>query len=166
MDIDTPIFKSGTEILLDLVKTVYADKFNAYYEGDPGDIPIACYPCVIVEKTQGEIRAQNTAQDLNIEVIAVRFVMNKMDDLGVEDDVDLTERKLRQLIEGRDITTGRYAKGTFIYELRKRLTLNGLSIDQTQSISYGVIDRSTLFSSEARVDVTLSNLVYREPDVN
>lgn len=160
---DVLVYKTGVERLTELMKDTFtAHGFKTFYEGDPGLIPKDYYPCIIVEKEEAQIDVASTAHDEMVETISIRVVLNKQDDIDASDagdEVDLTERKLRKLIEGRDKTTGQYMDGTLLYAIRTRLTLDQFDINSTVKIRYGQIDRRDTQSSEGMVTMSLTERI-------
>jgi hypothetical protein len=157
MDIDaTPLFDDAVTRLIKLLKDNFKE-IKTVYDGDPLAIPKANLPCIMVEKVSGTITVTDapTSFDKFTEEIAITVAMNKLDDIGASDDIDLTERKLRRFVEGRDPNTGKYATGTLMSILRTHLTLDAYDFNGDISISYDVNARpNDIVTSEAMVTIT------------
>lgn len=145
-------YKDVVARITDLIKATYLGKVNAVYEGDPIVIPDVALPAVIVEKLEGSSTLDATGTDIISEHISVRLVMNKRDDLGASDEVNLTERKLRLWIEGRDPATGYYLPDTLMYLLRTNITLGNEVLDSDIDVRYDVNPRpEDMFTSEGQI---------------
>lgn len=150
----TPTFKSPFDRIMKLMKDTFGDSFNAYYEGDPIDIPKANLPCMIIETQSGRTELDATSTDRVQSQINIRIVFNKADDFGASDTQDLTEKKLRILVEGCDPTTGQYLANSVVGVLRNNLTLGSSTIENDIDWEYDLQPRTEdLTTSEALVQV-------------
>lgn len=149
-------YKDVVTRIIELLRNAYTeDKVHAFFEGDPIQIADSALPCIIVEKIEGRSTVDATGTDTIAEQISIRLVLNKRDDFGASQEVDMTERKLRIWAEGRDTTTGYYTTDSLMYLLRTNLTLGGEVIDSDMDIRYDVNARpEDLFTSEAQVTLT------------
>lgn len=161
MSSDRPYYDDAvTRIKKDMME-VFGDRFKAYYEGDPMDIPKANLPCLIIEETASRIVQNATGTDMMVTDIDVRPVFNKADDFNAPGDTDVTEQKLRRVVGGRDPATKSYYPDTIEGRLRGHITLAGLIIDQDMSVKYGIQPRTDqLITSEAVVTITVSERVF------
>jgi hypothetical protein len=146
--------------LLNLLKAKYKDgTVKSFYEGDPIQIPDAAYPAIIVEKISARVGVDASGMDKMIENLVIKIVMNKKEDLGQDDTVDMTERKLREFVEGRD-DNGLYASNTILNLIRTMLTLEGRVVNNDTNISYDVIPLGGgRARSEADITVTLTERI-------
>lgn len=152
--------------VLQLMRDTFGCKMNAYYEGDPILIPKANLPCIIVEEPNSNVTIQGapTEHDSFGEKLTIRIVYDKDDDVGADDAVDLTERKIRKLIQGRDKLTRQFSEGTLLWALRTHVSLGNSVIDNDVDISYGLQPRPEgQFTSEGTAEIVVRELV-RVPD--
>lgn len=155
------IYKDGVARVLEYLKDNFkTDPFNelslqSYYEGDPISIPKANLPCVVVESVGANVTADATGTDLFIQQILIKVILNKQDDAGASDDVDLTERRLRIMVQGRDSTTGQYLPQTILGILRTNLTMSNVDLSNEIAIAYDIdIRPDQIVTSEAHITVT------------
>ena len=123
-----------------LLESTFGDFFRAYFEGDPIDIPQSLLPCLVIEKLNGPVNQTATGLDNNYSNILIKVIFNKKDDFGAQGgDVDLTERKIRHIIEGRDPETGGWLPNTIMYVIRHNITLDGTVVENNSvDVSYDV----------------------------
>ena len=155
MDNDTvKTYKDPLTRIMDLMRASFGGTFKAYYEGDPIDIPKANFPCLIVEVQDGLTQLGATSTDIFQTRINIRPVFNKEDDYGAEENQDLTERKLRILVEGRDPSTGQYLPNSILGVLRSNFTLSSNLTESDIDWQYNIQPRANLVvTSEALVQV-------------
>lgn len=150
----TPIYKDVVTRVMDLMKVTFGDTFNAYYEGDPIMIPKANLPCVIIETQAGRTQLDATSTDRFQSQINIRLAFNKEDDFNASDTQDLTERKLRTLVEGRDPNTGQFLANSVVGALRINFTLGSNLIENDIDWEYSPQPRADgLVTSEALVQI-------------
>lgn len=155
------LYKDTVARVLDLMRSNYGGKFKAFYEGDPIDIPTAALPCVVVEKLGGSVSVGATGTDDISEQILIKLIYDKRDDIGASDSADMTERKLRLQIEGRDPVTGQYDSSSVLSQLRTNLTLQGDVINSSLSIAYDVNPRpDEVITSEAHITMDIDQRIY------
>jgi hypothetical protein len=158
MDIDaTPLYDDAVTRLIKLLKDNFKE-IKTVYDGDPIVIPKSNLPCIMVEKTNTAISVVNayTGHDRFVDQINVTVAFNKSDDLGATDEANLTERKLRRFVEGREINSGQWAAGTIMYVLRTHLTLDDYQFNSDVNISYDInpLRPDTVDTAEAIITVT------------
>lgn len=156
-------YKTTIDVLIDLLKQQFGDTFNSYYEGDPLQVPAANLPAISVTKRSGTVDEDATMMDKLIGQLFIRVIFNKGDDYGSNDNVDLTERKLRQIIEGRD-ETGGFAPDTILGIVRPNITIGGNVINSSISWEYGIVPRGQFGgdvgeTSEGQVTISVTELV-------
>ena len=155
------VYDDAVTRLIELCRSNFTGDIKAIYEGDPIDIPKASIPAIIVEKISKSISLTNapTGHDRYTETIRVRVILNKADDLGASDSFDLTERKLRNFIEGRNPQTGKYLEGTLMHVLRTHLTLSNTQFNADMEINYDVNPRpNDVVTSEGQVVITAEGI--------
>ncbi len=154
------MYEEPTARILRFMKDLFPDgPFKAFYDGDPHLIPLVNLPAIIVEKLEDVTESGPTGTDRVTEKIIIKLVMNKRDDWGQPDSVDLTERRIRLLVEQRD-STGAYLPQSVKGALRTKLTMEGSVIDNDMVFEIGSVPRpeSTL-TSEGHLTISVSYLV-------
>lgn len=147
--------------IIDLLKGNFdGGQFKAYYEGDPLQIPAECLPCISVSKANASVFQDATGMDKIEGQIFIRVMFNKRDDYGAGPDVDLTERKIRQIIEGRD-DAGHFAEQSILGVVRPNLTLGSSVVKADIYIEYGIVPRfgPVQETSEGHVTISIEELV-------
>lgn len=155
-------YESSTERVLRFLRDQFGvGIFKAHFEGDPVKIGISSLPALVVEKVGGSITAGPTGMDRVREQVLIKIVMNKKDDFGASQNVDLTEKKLRELVEGRDSQTGYYEDKSLMGCIRKNYTLGGAIVGQDIDIGYDVnpFRPDEIITSEAHVTISLEELI-------
>jgi len=156
----THTFDSPLDRIMKLMKDTFGSNFNAYYEGDPIDIPKANLPCIIMETQAGQTQLDATSTDRVQTQINIRIVFNKADDYSASDTQDLTEKKLRILVEGCNPDTGAYLPNSVVGVLRKNFTLGNGVIENDIDWQYDLQPRTEdLTTSEALVQIVTSRRV-------
>ena len=148
--------------ILEILKLNFGTDIKSYYEGDPLIIGESNLPAITVTKATGSVGLGPTQYDEMTENIVVTIIMNKRDDYGASDNVDLTERKLRKMMEGIDPTTGLYLEQTVMGCLRTNITLQQTSLEHSEQIKYGIVQRSAkedFWTSEAKLQITLRKYI-------
>lgn len=155
-------YEDAVDTVLNVMRESFKGYFKTYYEGDPVVIPEINLPCCIVEKLSGSFSIDNapTGTDDSVSNIRIKVMLNKKDDEGADPTIDLTERKLRRLCEGRDIN-GHYLPESVAGIFRTNITLNNKVIDIGDlQVEYDVVLRpDEVVTSEAHV--ILSNIYER-----
>jgi len=159
----TPIVRPFIiDTIINLLKTQFKDYFHAYYFGDPIMIPAEEMPCVVVYKKSGAVGFGYTGSDENTEEIIIQVVTNKKDEIGNPAKEYTAHRKLMELIEGRDATTGEYLANSIMGVIRKNTTFGNTIINQIVRPEY-VIDMrdKDTFTNECsiRLEITETILV-------
>lgn len=159
----TPL-KTTIDLLLELLKDNFgSDVFTTYYEGDPLQIPAASLPAISVTKRSGSVQQDATMMDKLTGQIFIRIIFDKKDDYGASDNIDLTERKIREIVEGRD-DYGRFADGTILGIVRPHLTIGGSVIESNINWEYGIVPRGQFGgdvseTSEGQITISIQELV-------
>lgn len=156
-------YEDTVDTALRIMRDTFGGYFKTYYEGDPVAVPESNLPCCIVEKVSGSysIEQAATGTDVAYSNVRIKVMLNKKDDEGASPDVDLTERRLRRLCEGRDASTGYYLPESIAGVFRTRITMNDKVINIGElSIDYDVVLRpDEVVTSEAHI--VLSNIYER-----
>lgn len=129
-----------------LLRDIYRNgPIIAVYDGDPDMIPESSLPaiCVVQQRDSNDEGSATGLDDLTCE-IQIRVVYNKMDDWddGINEDTDLTDRKIRRLVEARDATTNRYLPTSIKGALRQQLELDdGAYLKENMRFELGSVIR-------------------------
>lgn len=154
MDEYTEVHDDVVSRVKTLMKTTFGDYFKNYYEGDPIEIPKANLPCMIIEKVTGNIDVDATGTDSFGTQLNIRLLLDKADDYGVSDDVDMTELKLRRLVEARHVTTGEFLPKTVLGVMRTNITMGSSVLSNQTDIGYDLQPRrGGVVTSEALVQI-------------
>lgn len=131
-----------TQRILKLMKDTFPGVFKEFYDGDPDQIPTFNLPCVVVDQTNDATERGTWGQDDVEETIIIKVIFNKADDYSDSvDPLDLTSRKIRQIVAARDPETGDYAKNTVKYAVRQFSTEGITAIATTMTVQYGLVPR-------------------------
>jgi len=152
MNPDVPYFEDGTTRTLRYLRENLGGNFRAYLEGDPVAIPLSLMPCICVVKQSGTTSPSATGTNDITESILIKVVLNKGDDFGAnlsEPNIDLTERKLRNIVSGRDKTTANFLPETIFGILTSNFTLGNQVLSMGLRDEYGVDQRPNPESEEA-----------------
>lgn len=156
-------YADGTSLVLKYLQAAFGSKYKAYFEGDPYDIPVPLLPCIVVAKQSGTTNPGPTGTNDITENIVVKVVMNKKDDFGAAQsypNVDLTERKLRLALEGRDYATAAYLPGSICGILTTNITLGQQVLQMKLATAYMLNQRTqALLTSEGHVQIYLRERV-------
>lgn len=147
--------------LIEFLREEFGSQFKAYYNGDPDVIPDFNLPCVSVVKNSDQAANGPTGMQRVTEELVVKVIYNKADDwTATTDEVDLTEKKIRDVVEARDAETGNYLSQTFKHALLNRFTVSGLELNQTMTFELGILPRSEeLVTQEGHLTLTVTYLV-------
>lgn len=157
--------------VLQLLKDNFGSEFVSYFWGDPQLIGQSSMPAIVVEESGAKTSVDNSSMDLEVKTIQIKVVYDKREDWGASDTVDTTFAKIRDIIDGRDPTTGMYLEKSLKGILRTSFTLtNPLqptnavntppAIDQTMESRYYIERRpEDTFTMEGRLTMTISELV-------
>lgn len=150
-------FKDTTDRILQYLKDNFGDQFHAFFEGDPIHIPQSLFPCIVVSKVSSTIQTGPTGADENTESIIIKVILNKKDDFGNNEvNTNMTERRLRHIVEARDATTLQYVPESIMGALRLNITLGDVVLDESLAVKYGVDLRpDDVITSEAHVTATV-----------
>ncbi|WP_425005772.1 hypothetical protein [Mycolicibacterium sp. S3B2] len=156
------MYQQSVEKLIDFLREEFGSKFKAYYNGDPDVIPDFNLPCVSVVKNSDQmVNGPSGGFQRVTEQLVVKVIYDKAADWTADsDEVDLTEKKIRDVVEARDPATGHYLPQTLKYALYNRLTVTGLEMNQGMTFELGVLPRSDeLVTQEGHLTITVTYLV-------
>lgn len=145
----------SVELILQLLRTNMDQTFKTYYDGDPDLIPEFNLPaCVVTKPSDTEVAATFSEDDVT-ETIVIKAILNKADDWAPEvEPTNMTEKKLRRIMEARDAETGRFLSNSIKGAIR--LQLDGdRRIGEQMDLEIGVSGRPTGIQ-EGRVTGTVT----------
>ncbi|WP_437770614.1 hypothetical protein [Arthrobacter sp. KNU40] len=131
------------------MRDTFGDRFSTYYDGDPESIPTFNLPCIIVTQSSAEIVESAMNEDDVTDSITVKVVLNKRDDFTGDkvDPLNLTDKRIRDLVIQRDTATGQYDERTVVGAIRK-FGIDGIRQDEgitavapSLAIEYGINPR-------------------------
>lgn len=150
----TKVYQDALTRIMTVMRNTFGTNFKAYYEGDPLQIPKANLPCVIVEAQAGRVDLDATTTDRLQSQINIRLVFDKADDYNASPEQDLTERKLRRLVEARNPETNQFLPNTVLGALRVNFTLGSNLIENDMDWEYDLQPRAEgVVTSEALVQI-------------
>lgn len=128
------------------MKSNFGGTFKEYYDGDPDRIPLFNLPCLIVDQTTDTTVQAAFGQDDVTDRIVIKVVYNKADDYDGTDinPMNLTSRKIRDIIGRLDKDKPEYAEGTVKHLLRNALFEGVTILAEEISVDYGVTPRDGL----------------------
>jgi hypothetical protein len=129
---------------LELMRTTFGDTFKEYYDGDPEQIPLFNLPAIIVDQTGDATTEGAYEQDDVDDSITIKVVLDKRDDFNGNkvDPLNLTARKIRELVGKRDPVTKKYEVQTVKGALRNHLVDDITALAPTVTVEYGIVPRS------------------------
>lgn len=147
--------------LIEFLREEFGSQFKAYYNGDPDVIPDFNLPCVSVVKNSDQTANGPTGMQRVTEELQVKIIYDKAADWTAQtDEVDLTEKKIRDIVEARDPETGKYLPQTLKNALLTRFTTTGLDLNQSMTFELGVLPRSEeLVTQEGHLTLTVTYLM-------
>lgn len=135
----------SVSLILDAMRDTFGSTFATYYDGEPEAIPLFNLPALIVTQPGDDTTEGAIHQDDVSDRLTVKVVLNKQDDFGTDvDPLNLTERRLRDFIGKRDLTTGMYDTKTVKYAIRTTALANVTAIGGDVTVEYGIMPRPAL----------------------
>lgn len=161
---DISYSKSVVDLVRDFLSaSEYGNIFKEIYYGNPPNgIPIDSIPCIAVIKDGTTVVQGATGMDDITYKLMLRVVINKKDYLtNGAWDVVLDQRRMEQIIEGENPSTGLYDNTSIIGILRTNFTLNNYSVDQKIDVTYGETRNPFINEAtrEAQIRLTVSRLI-------
>lgn len=151
------MYEDSVRRVLKLMKDTFENgPFKEFYDGDPEEIPEFNLPCLVVSMVSDNTQAGSFGQDDVTETLVIKVIMNKKDDWSNETDpLNMTERKIRELVGLRDPATGNYEDRTVKGALRKFGTQGITSIGLSVDTEYGITPRANdIITAEGHVTFT------------
>lgn len=155
-------YEDNVQRLIKLMKDTFGSDFKAYYDGDPEAIPLFNLPALIVDQTVDDTEDGAYMQDDVTETIVIKVVLNKKDDFDNDavDPLNLTSRKIRELVALRDPETGNYEEKTVKGALRRFGTEGIIAIAPKVRTEYGIVPRmNNVLTAEGHVTFTITYTV-------
>jgi len=151
----------------DLLKAAFqADgTFKGFYDGDPDPVGKSVLPCISVTETDMAFDVGATQTDRNTHTLLIKIMFNKKDDFGAalsDPQVDLTSRKMRWIVLGRDPTTNNYLPNSVMGVLRPNFTMGNYAIGNSGKVTWGVNEREEVdgvATAEAHIMITVEELM-------
>lgn len=161
-------YQQPVTALLDFIRAQYPKgPFKEFYDGDPDLIPDFNMPAIVVEKDRDDTTVGPTGFQRVTDVLRVKVVFNKKDDW--KDDADptqLTEKRIRDIVEARDPATGGYLPTTLKYALMHRFSMDGKALNQDMAFELGALPRpEDGFTQEGHLTFSISYLVPNPPQI-
>lgn len=157
------MYEEATERIGRFLKDLFPNgPFKSFYiGGDPELIAEANLPALVVQFLDNANTSGPTGTDrVDPEQIVIKVIMNEKDDWGAADDVDLTEKKIREIVQARDASTGYYLPQSIKGALRSKLSLEGAALDADMRFELGSVARANdLITREGHLTITVSYLV-------
>lgn len=156
---DAAYYDDAAKLIMTRVRGILGEDYS-YYDGDPILIPEANLPAVVVEPLTMQINASATMTDDFFETILIKVILNKKTDYGADGQTDMTKKKLRRLIAGRDPETGYYTTNSLVGSLRTQITLGDYALQNDMEVQFDVDVRpEDVITSEAYITCTLRTRV-------
>lgn len=154
---------------IDTIKTLIESNINnadykAIYIGDPIFIPASTLPCIIINPEKNSIETNSTADDMHRQEFTITYAMDKRSELNKVPSYVVTVKKMIEIMEGRNITTGRLSTTSIAGMLRGNFTLSEIATDQFIDIEYGLRnrgEREEIITAEAQLRFVVEDLVLR-----
>ncbi|WP_440220926.1 hypothetical protein [Dietzia sp. MNB45] len=161
------------DLVIKFLKDEYVGKgfIKTVMDGDPGALPQFDMPCLIVEKLEDESSNGATGLQEVRDSLVIKVVMDKREDFPdpqatQADTANLTGRRLRKFIEGRDPESRqRYAKGSLRRVVLNRFEAEGIATNSTMRVQYGVAERPDYqLTTEGHLTLTYTYLMQNPRD--
>ncbi len=137
-------YEDNVQRMLHLMKDTFADTFATYYDGDPEAIPTFNLPALIVTQTSDETQEGAIGQDDVSDSLTIKVVFNKRDDWDGDkvNPLNMTERKIRDLVSKRDPLTGNYDPKTVKGAIRAHALDGIIAVANNMNVQYGINPRT------------------------
>lgn len=155
------IVRQPVEQLLDFLRAELGTAFKVYYDGDPEAIPEFNLPAISVVKYSDQNDDGPTGFRRVDEMLQIKVIYNRADDYSAMDDhTELTEKKIRDVVEAIDPETGTYRQGTLKHALMNKFTMEGMTLSDSMLFELGSVARpGDMTTMEGHLTVTLSYLM-------
>src|SRR5215210_2868515 len=154
--LDKTLVDTVIELLKDQLGVNY---FKKFYYGDPFNIPTSLMPCVAVDLLRTQIEVGPTGMDNLIQTVQIKLIYNKRDDFTTADTAEVMGvRALESFAQGIDPSSAEYEPHTILGILRKHITVENTSTDQTIDIQYGIVPRKGGPTAECHITFVVEGL--------
>lgn len=158
------VLPDSVEVIRGLLMKAFGEsgQIKEFYNGDPDLIPAFNLPAITVSKLHDDSESGTNAQDDVTESILVKVIVDKRPDWqDVVDPENLSETKLRRLVEARGAEDGKWLPNTVKGALRNGLPMDsGMTIGERMSLDIGTSSRGDdLPTNEAHLTVEVTNTV-------
>lgn len=135
--------------------------FKMVYYGDNLIIPQTYLPCICIVPRSGDVTRRFTGVDQDTQVLDIRIVFNKKDEFGKSTN-EVKQAKTCELIaKGRDRITGEYSGQSIFGILRKKFSLEGVTVRNELSYVFeDNADRLEIVTYEGIVTATFEELIH------
>lgn len=162
------LFTEPVERVVDLMRATFnTGQFRAIYNGDPGLIPASNLPALCVVQLRDTNTPDLSSHD-RVEVsMQIRVVLDHRPDWKITDDKkDLTDSKIRQIVEARDKTTQQYLPDTLKGVLRRRKFGDGFLLARDMTFELATLERpDDVITREGRLTFSFSyDVPLPDPD--
>jgi hypothetical protein len=154
--------KDTVRLVIDLMKETFkGGPFKEWYDGDPEVIPDFNLPCLVVSLLGDTTTTETTASDQVVERVIIKVIFNKKDDWTTEvDPLNMTERKIREIIGRIEEDSGSYSMPTIKGVLRSQLSENNLVLDDEMTVELGIAPRANdVLTAEGHVIITVGHSI-------
>lgn len=154
------MYKATVDQLLDFLRDELGDSYT-YYNGDPDLIPNFNLPAIVVIKFSDQNSNGPTGMRRVEEQLQIKVIFDKADDWTSQgEQTELTEKKIRDLVEARDPDTGAYLTNTLKHAITHRFTSAGLALDDNITFELGAVERpGDIVTEEGHLTLSLSYLI-------
>ena len=158
---DEKYYEDGVDRILRMMKDTFGDRYT-YFNGELLNVGESYLPCIMVTETASQITSGATGTDDITETIIIIVVFNKKDDLGANDNVELTDYKLRKMVQGQDPVTGQYYPDSILGAVRKHLTMQNDTLQSDTQVNFTPNMRggaTAIATQEAYITVTVKRFI-------
>lgn len=147
-------------LLRDELKVALKGTFKEFYIGDPLQIPQQSLPCVVIEIQREEAAQGPTGMDILRTTVLIKLIVNKKEDFGKRANEVLWRSRLEAMVGARDKTSNQYLDESVLGLLRKKFTMNGRLVENSEIVEYGLTPRpQDVITEEAHVTATFEEFV-------
>lgn len=156
---DIGLKKTIVDLILDILKAQLGTTYKAYFYGDPIAIQQSLLPAIAIDIERTEYSFGPTGFDEVTHHLIIQVIYNKKDEfMKPAREVGLS-RKLQNQTMGRNATNGEFIAGSIMGLLRRNITLNNVTINQTAEIQFGVVPRpEDTLTVEAHIRIAITEL--------
>ncbi|MDQ0923343.1 hypothetical protein QF038_001851 [Pseudarthrobacter sp. W1I19] len=155
------MYETATQRIVRFLKDLYPNEpFKAVYDGDPILIAKSNLPALAVQFLGNRNSSGPTGTDrVESETIVIKVILDEEDDWGASEEQELTQARIRNLVEARDVS-GNYLPQSIKGALRSKLSLEGAALDADMQFELGSLARpNDTITAEGHLTITVSYLV-------